>query len=132
MRIDTQWIAYDEDRGIMTRQDSAESVITWLEQFTGGTVQRERRHYDCEIYQYFVGPDDDDWDIYLVFPPGKTWTPTGSTSAMQTLVMAAGPRTNAGTPGRSMKRESSTPVSPLSRPGATKFCNGASSLRAFV
>lgn len=71
MRIDTQWIAYDEDRGIMTRQDSAESVIAWLEQFTGGTVQRDRRHYDCEIYQYFVGPDADDWDIYLVFPPGE-------------------------------------------------------------
>lgn len=70
MRIDTQWVAYDEDRGIMTRQDSADAAIAWLEEFTGGTVHR-KRHYDCEIYQYFVGPDADDWDIYLVFPPGE-------------------------------------------------------------
>lgn len=44
VRIDTQWIAYDEDRGVMTRQNSAEAVIAWLEQFTKGTSQRDRRH----------------------------------------------------------------------------------------
>lgn len=66
----TQWIAYDEDRGIMTRQNDAESVLAWLEKFTGGRVW-SRRHYDCEIYEYFIGPAEDDRDIYLVFPPGE-------------------------------------------------------------
>ncbi|SIA28120.1 hypothetical protein [Mycobacteroides abscessus] len=66
----TQWIAYDEDRGIMTRQDDSESVLAWLKEFTCGQVWG-RRHYDREVYEYFIGPAEDDRDIYLVFPPGE-------------------------------------------------------------
>lgn len=65
-----EWIGFDRDRGVMTTQPDEHSVARWLAEFTGGKVQN-RRHYDCDAFEYFIGPRPDDWDNYLVLPKAE-------------------------------------------------------------